>query len=880
MDSKKIRKNFLSFFEEKGHKIVHSAPMVVKNDPTLMFTNAGMNQFKDYFLGDHTPDVPRIADTQKCLRVSGKHNDLEEVGLDSYHHTMFEMLGNWSFGDYFKQEAIDWAWELLIDVFKIDPDRLYATVFEGNTSDDLALDKEAEKIWSQYLPKERILPFGKKDNFWEMGETGPCGPCSEIHIDLRSDSERALLDGAKLVNQDHPLVIELWNLVFIQYSRSEDQTLHLLPEKHVDTGMGLERLCMVLQNKKSNYASDLFMPIIRQLETLTGKKYKGQYGLDEKVDIAFRVVVDHLRAVAFGIADGALPSNTGAGYVIRRILRRAVRYYYTFLDWKKPLLHALLSVLIDQMGNQFPELKKQKDLIRKIIETEESSFLDTLASGLKKLESMQLSKGDVISGDIAFELYDTYGFPVDLTRLIATEHGAEVDMEGFSEALHAQRSRSKKDAIKKVGDWKLIAGDAGEVNYIGYDQTQVEETTIIKYRSIKQKGKNIYQLVLKTTPFYAEGGGQIGDTGHLMVGDQKIRVLDTQRENDLIVHRVDQLPAKPELSVQAVVDVTRRQNIERNHSATHLLHAALREILGNHVQQKGSLVSESHLRFDFSHFEKISEADLKQIEQLVNEKIRANIERGEERSIPIDKAKEMGAMMLFGEKYGDEVRVITFDPGYSIELCGGCHVDRTGTIGPFIITQETSVAAGIRRIEAVTARAAENYVQEKQNIISEVREALKNPQDLVQAVHALQQENKALQQQVEEWQQKNAGNIKQELVRDVKNLGDFELLIKQVRISDSKTFKKLAHELLDEFDRPVIVLGADIDGKPQLIVAMEKDLADEKGWNAGHLIRGWAKEINGGGGGQPFFASAGGKNSAGLPQALKLAHKFFEGEGL
>ncbi len=878
MNSKKIREKFLTFFEGKGHKIVPSAPMVMKNDPTLMFTNAGMNQFKDYFLGDQKPEIKRVTDTQKCLRVSGKHNDLEEVGLDSYHHTMFEMLGNWSFGDYFKQESIDWAWELLVDVFNMDPDRLYVTVFEGDSADNLSLDTEAQDIWLKHLPKDRILPFGKKDNFWEMGETGPCGPCSEIHIDLRPDRDRSVVDGAKLVNQDHPLVIELWNLVFIQYSRMEDQSLRALPEKHVDTGMGLERLCMVLQDKKANYDSDLFMPMIRQLEGLTGKSYSGNYGPNEKVDIGFRVVVDHLRAVAFGVADGALPSNTGAGYVIRRILRRAVRYYYSFLDWQEPLLYALLSVLIDQMGDQFPELSKQKDLIRKIIETEERSFLDTLSSGLKKLDAMKLEKGDVISGEIAFELYDTYGFPIDLTRLIASEQGAIVDNEGFSAALQAQRSRSKKDATKKVGDWQQLADVSEEVSYVGYDQLEVEKTHILKYRTIAQKGKSIYQLVLKTTPFYAEGGGQVGDTGHLMVGDQKIHVLDTQRENDLIIHQVDQLPAEPKQTVRAAVDADRRRNIERNHSATHLLHAALREVLGKHVHQKGSLVSDSHLRFDFSHFEKISESDLRDIENIVNQKIRANIERGEDRSIPIAEAKEKGAMMLFGEKYGEQVRVITFDPSYSMELCGGCHVAQSGHIGQLKITQETSVAAGIRRVEAVTAQAAQEYVQKQEHDMHVLRKLLKNPQNILQAVESLQQENRELQRQIEEWQQQRAGNIKKDLVGESQSREDYELLIKQVDMSDGKTFKKLVHELLDEMDRPVIVLGAAIDGKAQLIVAMDKGLAAEKGWNAGQLIRDWAKEIQGGGGGQPFFASAGGKKPDGLPNALGLARKFFDAD--
>lgn len=878
MNSKKIRNTFLDFFEKKGHKIVRSAPLVIKNDPTLMFTNAGMNQFKDYFLGDQKPKSTRVSDTQKCLRVSGKHNDLEEVGLDSYHHTMFEMLGNWSFGDYFKKEAIDWAWELLVDIFGMDPERLYVTVFEGDLSDNLNLDREAEKFWLAHLPQERILPFGKTDNFWEMGDTGPCGPCSEIHIDLRSHADRLKIDGKSLVNQDHPLVIELWNLVFIQYSRLEDHTLKELPQKHVDTGMGLERLCMVLQKKTSNYDSDLFAPMIKQLEILTRKTYSGAFGPNEKVDTAFRVVVDHIRAVAFGIADGALPSNTGAGYVIRRILRRAVRYYYSFLDWQEPLLYSLFSVLIDQMGGQFPELAEQRDIIKKIIQTEERSFLDTLASGLKKLESMNLKKGDVIQGDVAFELYDTYGFPIDLTQLIASEHGAIVNMEAFRKSLDAQRSRSKKDATKKVGDWKMETDDQKQVEYVGYDQLEVKDTRILKYRAINQKGKTHYQLVLQKTPFYAEGGGQVGDTGFVVVDDQKIQVIDTQRENELIVLHVDQLPDKPKAKVRAVVNADRRRNIERNHSATHLLHAALREVLGTHVQQKGSLVSDSHLRFDFSHFEKISSEDLRKIENIVNRKIRENIEKEEDRSVPIEKAKDMGAMMLFGEKYGDHVRVITFDPNYSMELCGGCHVERTGHIGQLKITQETSVAAGIRRVEAVTAQAALDFFQQQESLIEDLRKLLKNPQNVLKAVDSLQQENKELQRKVEHWQQKKAGDLKEKLAEKVEKVKDFQLLVEQVEISDSKAFKQLIHDLLSDMDRAVIVLAADIEGKAQLMAAMDKGLAGEKGWNMGKLIRGWAEEIQGGGGGQPFFASAGGKNPSGIPRALDRAKKFFSGE--
>lgn len=877
MKSKKIREKFLSFFEGKEHKVVRSAPMVIKNDPTLMFTNAGMNQFKDYFLGDKEASDVRVTDSQKCLRVSGKHNDLEEVGLDSYHHTMFEMLGNWSFGDYFKEEAIGWAWELLVTEYGIDADRLYVSIFEGDDSDHLPIDEEARNIWKKYLPEERILLFGKRDNFWEMGETGPCGPCSEIHIDLRSEEERQATDGATLVNRDHPLVIELWNLVFMQYSRLETGALKPLPAQHVDTGMGFERLCMVLQGKTSNYDSDVFMPLIQQLSHISEIPYTGKYDSEAKKDMAFRVVVDHLRAVAFGIADGALPSNTGAGYVIRRILRRAVRYYYSFLDIKEPVMFALLTVLIDQMGDYFPELRQQKDLISKIIKTEEKSFLETLASGLKKLDEMNLQTGDLIDGDSAFELYDTYGFPIDLTRLIAEEHGAKVDMEGFEIALHQQRMRSKKDASKKVGDWRVVHSGM-EVDFVGYDQLSVAEAKILKYRSIDQKGKQIFQLVLSRTPFYAEGGGQVGDTGYLKVGNQEIQVLDTQRENDLIIHKVDQLPSDVKADVFAQVDVKRRKKIERNHSATHLLHAALREILGTHVHQKGSLVSEKYLRFDFSHFEKIKEDDLLQIENLVNRKIRRNIERVEDRAIPIEQAKEKGAMMLFGEKYGDEVRVITFDPDYSMELCGGCHVPRSGHIGHLKITQETSVASGIRRIEALTGQAAQDYVQDEEQALREIRRLLKNPQDVVQSIEMLQEENKELQRTIEQWQNQKASGLKDELVGSAIALEGFQLVVQKVEVSNGKTFKKLAHELLDELDYPVIVLGAEIDGKAQLIVAIEKQLAEKKNWDAGSIIRDVAPLIQGGGGGQPFFASAGGKNPAGIDKALERAKQVFYNE--
>lgn len=870
MNSKKIRQTFFDFFESKQHKIVSSAPMVNQNDPSLLFTNAGMNQFKDYFLGNQDPEYPRIADTQKCLRVSGKHNDLEEVGLDSYHHTMFEMLGNWSFGDYFKEEAISWAWELLTEVYGVDADRIYVTVFEGAEEDEVDLDKEAKAIWAKFLPAERILEFGKKDNFWEMGDTGPCGPCSEIHVDLRSPAERTAQDGADLVNMDHPLVIEIWNLVFIQYQRMEDGNLKPLSAKHVDTGMGFERLCMVLQSKQSNYETDVFSPFIQYLEEQTGVSYKRLYGKEAKTDTAFRVIVDHLRAVSFAIADGAMPSNTGAGYVIRRILRRAVRYYYSFLDRKQPLLYDMVGLLAKHFGDTFPELSAQEDFIRNVIQEEEKSFLKTLADGLKKLELMNLSEGTQISGEDAFELYDTFGFPIDLTRLIAQEAGALVDEEGFNDSLQQQKDRSRKDAHQKVGDWVELQDQKG-VEFVGYDQLYLEGIQVAKYRTVRTKKGNQLQMVLDKTPFYAEGGGQVGDTGILFFSGEEVKVLDTQKENELIIHTIDHLPEKVESFASAKVDAERRSKIENNHSATHLLHAALRNVLGEHVQQKGSLVAPDYLRFDFSHFQKMTDEEVAKVEQIVNEKIRANILRQEARSIAIEEAKEAGAMMLFGEKYGEQVRMITFDPDYSIELCGGCHVPATGQIGHLRIVSETSVASGVRRIEAVTAEAADVYVHEKLQELEDIKASLKHPKSAVSAVESLQEENKQLKKQIEKLQQQKASGLKDDLIKDVLRGEGFNAIIANAPVQNSKTLKDLAYQLLEVVENAVIVLGANISGKPQLIIAIEKDLTQKLGLHAGNMIRDLASHIKGGGGGQAFFASAGGSDPAGIEKALETA---------
>ena len=832
-----------------------------------MFTNAGMNQFKDYFLGNQEPAHPRIADTQKCLRVSGKHNDLEEVGRDSYHHTMFEMLGNWSFGDYFKKEAISWAWELLVDVYGLDPDRLYATVFEGDEADQLEKDQEAADIWSAYLPPERILFFDRKDNFWEMGDTGPCGPCSEVHIDLRSDEDRQKLDGSALVNKEHPLVIEIWNLVFIQFNRKADKSLLELPAKHVDTGMGFERLTMALQGKLANYDTDVFMPFIQFIEEATGIRYQNQYSPELMTDIAMRVTVDHCRAVAFSIADGQLPSNTGAGYVIRRILRRSVRYNYSYLNLEEPFLYKLVPLLAEYFADVFPELKSQETFIQQVIQEEEKSFLHTLAAGLKRFESLETKNGNVLNGEDIFELYDTYGFPFDLTRLLAEEKGYELDEEGFESALNLQRTRSKADAKKEMSDW-VDVHPGNEVAFIGYDQLSTQKSKLLKFRTIESKGKTRYQLVLDQTPFYPEGGGQVGDTGILQFGEATIQVLDTVKENELILHITDRLPEDVYASIQTEVDQVKRKLTENNHTATHLLHAALRSVLGDHVQQKGSLLNDKYLRFDFSHFKKVSDEELAQIEAIVNQKIRDNITLEEQRSIPIEEAKAAGAMMFFGEKYGERVRMITFDPSYSRELCGGCHVTATGQIGLFRITQETSVAAGVRRIEAVTAFESERIVRDQLSDYKEAKQILKAQHQLASSVESLLLENKELKHQLEKLQLAKAGNLKEDLLKSVSKVDDINFIGEVVSIDDSKAFKNLLYQLESSIENGVVVLGNRQSGKAQLMVKINDTLIDQKGLHAGNLVKEAARHIRGGGGGQPFFASAGGSHPEGLEAAI------------
>lgn len=865
MESNQIRRAFLDFFESKKHKYVSSAPVVLKNDPTLMFTNAGMNQFKDYFLGNSEPDNPRITDTQKCLRVSGKHNDLEEVGIDSYHHTLFEMLGNWSIGDYFKKEAIHWAFELLVDELGLDKDRMYVSVFAGDESENLEKDMEAFDLWKQFMPEDKILFYGKKENFWEMGNVGPCGPCSEIHYDLRPDIERIKVPGKDLVNADNPLVIEIWNLVFIQYNRMEDGSLQDLPNKHIDTGMGFERLCMVLQNKTSNYDTDVFMHLIKKVEKISGKKYNGSYDLDAKQDIAMRVIADHVRAVTFTIADGELPANTGAGYVIRRILRRAVRYYYSFLDCKEPLLHQLVPLLATQFKDVFPEIISQQDFIKKVILEEEKSFLRTLESGLKRFDQLEVSNG-IIDGQTAFELYDTYGFPIDLTRLISSEKGWKVDEEGFTTALQEQKDRARADAKKSVGDWHNVS-EGGEVEFVGYDQFQVEDAKIIKYRVVKEKDKPQYQIVLNKTPFYAEGGGQIGDTGLLLSGEEKIKVLNTVRENNLIIHIVNKIPEDAAKSLKATINSKRRHLVENNHSATHLLHSALKQVLGDHVNQKGSLVSDTYLRFDFSHFQKLSDEEIAKVEQIVNQKIRENIQRKEDRNISIEKAKESGAMMLFGEKYGDEVRMITFDPHYSIELCGGCHVDYTGEIGQFKITSESAIASGVRRIEAVTAIEAENFINAQLEELKDIKGLFKNPMNTAKSVYLLQEENKSLKKQVEELLAKEANSLQKNLKDEFETINGIQILTKKLPINDQNAIKTLGSNLQNEIGESIIGFGWDNNGKAMLMIFVHDALTSR--FKAGQLIREIAKNIQGGGGGQDFFATAGGKNPDGIDAALE-----------
>lgn len=866
MTSQEIRKTFLDFFKSKGHKIVPSSPIVNKDDPTLMFINAGMNQFKDFFLGNQTPDVPRIADTQKCLRVSGKHNDLEEVGRDSYHHTMFEMLGNWSFGEYFKKEAIAWAWELLTEVYKLDKNRLYVSVFKGEPSENLEADEEAADIWAQYVSRDRILYFDKKDNFWEMGDSGPCGPCSEIHIDLRSEEDRASIPGKDLVNADDPLVVEIWNLVFIQFNRKADGSLEELPAKHVDTGMGFERLCMAVQGKKSNYETDVFSPFIEYIEKVSGKKYTNRYENAATSDIAMRVVSDHIRAVAFAIADGQLPSNTGAGYVIRRILRRAVRYYFSFLDINEPFLHTLIPLLAERFKEIFPELMAQKDQVAKIIEGEEKAFLNTLAKGLKRLETIDHEAGQ-IQGEDAFELYDTFGFPIDLTRLIASERGLTIDEPGFEKALAAQKNRSRSAAQKQVGDWFIL--DEGEASaFVGYDLLSVHNAKVLKYRTVKMQKTEQYQIVLNTTPFYAESGGQAGDSGWLTFGDEKIKVIDTQKENDLSIHIVEKLPADLNAEVLAQVDPAVRNATENNHTATHLMHAALHRVLGNNALQKGQSVDADKLRFDFSHFQKVTEDELAAIEQIVNEKIREDIKLEEERNMPIEEAKALGAMMLFGEKYGESVRVITFDKNFSRELCGGTHVTSTGKIGQFKILAEGAVAAGIRRIEAITADKAEAFVNDELNELKAIRALLKSSSETARHVEALQEENKKLKKELDKLVAAQASGLKDNLKSIIEKVNGINFIAAKLPITDANAVKTLAFQLERELGYAVIAFGAIINGNPQLTLMISNEVVASHGLDAGKMIRETAKAIQGGGGGQPHFATAGGKNPDGLDEAL------------
>ncbi len=870
MTSSEIRRKFLEFFASKDHKIVASAPIVNKNDPSLMFTNAGMNQFKDYFLGNQVPEKRRVADTQKCLRVSGKHNDLEEVGRDSYHHTMFEMLGNWSFGDYFKQEAIDWAWELLTEVYKLPKDRLYVSVFEGDKEDGLEADNEAAEIWKAHVPEDRIIWADKSDNFWEMGETGPCGPCSEIHIDIRPDAERAKVDGASLVNMDDPLVIEIWNLVFIQFNRMANRSLVALPEQHIDTGMGFERLCMAIQGTTSNYDTDVFSPFVEMIETESGKKYTSSYAPDAMIDIAMRVLVDHIRAVSFTIADGQLPESNGAGYVIRRILRRAVRYYYSFLDIKKPFLHKMVPMLADAFKDVFPELKAQETQVARIVEGEEKTFLNTLEKGLKRFASLEV-KDNVINGQDAFELFDTYGFPIDLTELMAEENGWKVDEAGYNAARQEQKDRSRKDAEKSVGDW-IIVSDDSDSEFVGYDNLTIEDAKILKYRIVEVKKKQQFQVVLDKTPFYGESGGQHGDTGLIFVGEQKIPVLDTQKENDLTVHIVKALPEKPAATVRAEVNTNKRAATSKNHTAVHLMHAAMHEVLGKNALQKGQDVDERRLRFDFSHFQKVTEEELAQIEARVNQKVLENIALEENRNMPIAEAKELGAMMLFGEKYGDSVRVITFDKDFSQELCGGTHVNATGEIGMFKILSESGVAAGIRRIEAVTADRAKSFIDKELAELNAVRDLLKNPKDLVKSVTSLQEENKSLKKEIERMMNAQAAGLKDDLKNNFIEKDGYKVLTAKLPLNDSNAIKNLAYQLEKEAGNVVIVFGAVVKEKPQLTVVISKELAESnKDLHAGTIIRELAKNIKGGGGGQAFFATAGGKDASGLDAALGQA---------
>ncbi|MCA0381222.1 MAG: alanine--tRNA ligase [Bacteroidetes bacterium] len=864
MTAAQIRQQFLDFFASKQHSIVPSAPIVVKNDPTLMFTNAGMNQFKDYFLGNQTPASKRVADTQKCLRVSGKHNDLEEVGVDTYHHTMFEMLGNWSFGDYFKTEAIAWSWELLTGVYQIPKDRLYVTVFEGDEKEGLPKDEEAATEWAKWIDPNRILLGNKKDNFWEMGDTGPCGPCTEIHVDCRPDAERAAVDGKTLVNNDHPQVIEIWNNVFMQFNRLKDGSLQPLPAKHVDTGMGLERLVRVLQGKTSNYDTDLFTGTIAAVENITGAKYDFS---DSKQAVAFRVLADHIRAISFTIADGQLPSNTGAGYVIRRILRRAVRYYYSYLGYKQPLLHQLVPVLAAQFEHVFPELKKQEAFVGKVVLEEEQTFLATLEKGLKRIAELMQDSTSVIAGDKAFELYDTFGFPLDLTRLIAAENNLQVDEAGFETAMLEQKNRSRAATTLDTGDWQIVNETAG-LGFVGYADLNVG-THVQKFRKVSAKGKDQYQLVLASTPFYAESGGQVGDTGALHFGDEIIQVVNTKKENDLIVHFVDSLPAELNGDVRAVVNAERRLNTMYNHTATHLLHAALRQVLGTHVAQKGSLVNDEYLRFDFSHFSKMTDEEIRSVEKIVNDKIRENIPVIIE-SLPKEEALTRGAMALFGEKYGDVVRVVTIDPNYSVELCGGTHVMHTGMIGLFALASESAVAAGVRRIEAYTGPAAFRYFSESLENIKEIGNLLK-AKDPIKAVDKLLTENAQLKKHIEMLEARQLVAVRNELLQKDEIINGINFIGDIVEVGNADALKKLCFDLKNHLNDFVVVLAANIDGKPFVAVSIADNVVAAKGLDAGAIIKQHlAPIIKGGGGGQKNLATAGGQDASNLAQVINI----------
>jgi len=875
MTSQDVRKQFLDFFASKGHLIVPSAPIVLKDDPTLMFNNSGMAQFKEYFLGNGTPKSTRIADTQKCLRVSGKHNDLEDVGFDTYHHTMFEMLGNWSFGDYFKKEAINWAWELLTEVYKIPKENLYVSVFEGNPAENVPFDQEAWDIWKELIDEDRIILGNKKDNFWEMGDQGPCGPCSEIHVDIRSVEEKALVSGKSLVNNDHPQVVEIWNNVFMEFNRKADGSLEKLPAKHVDTGMGFERLCMALQGKTSNYDTDVFTPLIEKVEQITGFKYVDNAvttsAVEEKTNIAIRVVVDHVRAVAFAIADGQLPSNTGAGYVIRRILRRAIRYGFTFLNTKEPFINQLVGVLANQMGEFFPEIKSQQQLVTNVIREEEASFLRTLDQGLQLLDKViEEEKGTIIAGAKAFELYDTFGFPIDLTALILREKGFELDEAGFNAAMQEQKNRSRAASEVSTEDWSVLIPGNVET-FVGYDQSE-SDVKITRIRKVDSKKDGIlYQIVLDNTPFYPEGGGQVGDKGTLVSANETIEIIDTKKENNLILHFAKQLPENVNAGFVAKVNQDLRSLSSRNHSATHLMHQALRSILGTHVEQKGSLVNPNYLRFDFSHFAKMTETELQQVEDFVNARIQEQLPLIERRNIPFAQAVQEGAMALFGEKYGDEVRAIKF--GESMELCGGIHVKNTAEIWHFKIVSEGAVAAGIRRIEAITSDAVKAHFASYENTLNEVKSALKNPQDILKAVHSMQEENVKLAKQIEALVKDKVKNLKVSLVAEIQEINGIQFLAKQVDLN-AEGAKDLAYELGNLGNNVFLVLATADEEKPMLTCYVSKELVADKNLNAGQVVRELGKFIQGGGGGQPFFATAGGKNVAGIQQALEKAIDF------